>query len=145
MQNRYTPNDPGIKLTTWKSWKTCRKNNADLVVHLQVESIKEKSIVWQEGAPVHTVLYDSPHISVGSVCNWVYVYLFLVVYVQLQTDALVMAVDLYKKDLKIYGHKGIPRFHRSKSFSDRIDQNLMLLCRECPKLHTLVSTKWSWN
>lgn len=66
MQNRYTPNDPGIKITTSKSWKVCRMNNPDLSVHLQVESRKEKTVVWQEGAPVKTILYDSPHIGVST-------------------------------------------------------------------------------
>lgn len=65
LQNRYTPNDPGIKITTGKSWKLCRKNNPDLCVHLQVESMKEKVLIWQENAPVKTILYDSPHIGVS--------------------------------------------------------------------------------
>lgn len=66
LQNRYTPNDPGINVTTRKSWKICRKNNPNLSVHLQVESIKEKTVMFQEGAPVKTILYDSPHTGVNT-------------------------------------------------------------------------------
>lgn len=66
LQNRYTPNDPGINVTTRKSWKICRKNNPNLSVHLQVESIKEKTVMFQDGAPVKTILYDSPHTGVNT-------------------------------------------------------------------------------
>lgn len=64
MQNRYTPNDINIKPVSYKTWKTARKNNSLFRVHLMVESLKEKPIIWQQGAPVGTVLYDSPHIMV---------------------------------------------------------------------------------
>lgn len=48
-------------------------------------------------------------------------------------------IDLYKMDLKVYGYKNIPRFYRSKSFHERIDGLLMLICRQCPYLTILVS------
>lgn len=47
-------------------------------------------------------------------------------------------IDLYKADLKVYGYKNIPRFYRSKSFHERIDGLLMLICRQCPYLTILV-------
>ncbi|XP_074029741.1 uncharacterized protein isoform X2 [Leptinotarsa decemlineata] len=122
LQNRYTPNDVNIRPVSPCIWKRCRKSNTLLSVHLQVQSIKEKTIIWQEWAPVRTVLYDSPHIG-------------------LRTDALLNAVEFYGKDLRIYGHKNIPRFHRSKSFSERIDENLMMLVRGCTYLSTLIVTE----
>lgn len=64
LQNRYTPNDVNIRPVCSQIWKKCRENNPALSVHLQLESMKEKPIIWQEKAPVRTVLYDSPHIGV---------------------------------------------------------------------------------
>ncbi|XP_018563430.1 uncharacterized protein LOC108905140 isoform X2 [Anoplophora glabripennis] len=122
LQNRYTPNDINIKPVSPQVWKKCRQNNPTLSVHLQLESVKEKPIIWQENAPARTVLYDSPHIG-------------------LRTDALVTTIEFYHEHLRIYGHKGIPRFHRSRSFTERIDENLMMLVRQCTYLSTLVVTE----
>ncbi|CAG9819405.1 unnamed protein product [Phaedon cochleariae] len=119
VQNRYTSNDIYVTPVSSYVWKKCRQNNAFLSVHLQVESRKEKVVIWQENAAVRTLLYDSPHIG-------------------LRTEDLVTAIELYKEDLRIYGHKNIPRFHRSKSFNERIDENLMMLIRQCKFLSTLV-------
>jgi F-box protein 39 len=121
LQNRYTPNDINIKPVSYKTWKTARKNNPNLKVHLQLESVKEKAIIWQQGAPVSTVLYDSPHIK-------------------LRTDHLMTVIEFYKSTLRIFGHKNIPRFYRSKSFHERVDGSLMLLTRQCFYLTTLVRT-----
>lgn len=69
LQNRYTPNDVNILAVNFAVWKKCRKDNPGLNVHLQVQSVKEKVIIWQQNAPVRTVLYDSPHIGVSiNVC-----------------------------------------------------------------------------
>ncbi|CAH1979516.1 unnamed protein product [Acanthoscelides obtectus] len=122
VQNRYTPNDINIRPVSPVVWKKCRKQNKRLNVHLQVESFKEKALIWQENAPVRTVLYDSPHIG-------------------LRPDALVTAIDFYREDLRIYGHKSIPRFYRSKSFIDRIDEHLVMLVQRCTYLSTLVVTE----
>ncbi|KAG5897483.1 hypothetical protein JTB14_031107 [Gonioctena quinquepunctata] len=122
LQNRYTPNDINIKPVSPYTWKRCRKSNRYLSVHLQIESLKDKAIIWQEMAPVRTVLYNSPHIG-------------------LRPDALLTAVEFYKKDLRIYGHLNIPRFHRSKSFGDRIDEHLIMLVKDCTYLSTLVITE----
>lgn len=66
LQNRYTPHAFEIKIDAVSAitWRNCRKNNPYLRVHLQLETIKEKPLIWQEEAPVWTVLYDSPHIGV---------------------------------------------------------------------------------
>lgn len=48
-------------------------------------------------------------------------------------------IELYKNDLRIYGHKKLPRGYRPKSFHERVDGSLLLLCRQCPNLNTLVS------
>ncbi|RZC42746.1 uncharacterized protein BDFB_000327 [Asbolus verrucosus] len=122
LQNRYTPNDIIIKPVSYKTWKTTRKNSPKLKVHLQIESLKERALIWQQGAPVTTILYDSPHI-------------------RLRGDALMTAVEFYKDKLRVYGHKNIPRFYRSKSFYERIDSNLLLLVRQCPYLTTLIITE----
>lgn len=49
------------------------------------------------------------------------------------------AIEFYNNVLRIYGHRGIPRFHRSKSFVDRIDEYLVMLVNRCTYLSTLVS------
>ncbi|CAG9829257.1 unnamed protein product [Diabrotica balteata] len=122
VQNRYTSTDIKIMPVSPDSWKKCRKENTGLSVHLHLESMKEKPLIWQQSAPVRSLIYDSPHIGI-------------------RTDTLITAIDFYGKDLRIYGHKNIPRFHRSKSFSERMDQNLMMLIRQCTYLSTLVVTE----
>ncbi|KYB25539.1 uncharacterized protein LOC658962 isoform X1 [Tribolium castaneum] len=122
LQNRYTPNDINMKPVDFKTWKLARKNNPELRVHLQIESLKEKPLIWQQGAPVSTVLYDSPHIM-------------------LREDALMTAIEFYKDTLRVFGHKNIPRFHRNKSFYERVDSSLMLLVRQCLHLNTLIVTE----
>ncbi|XP_046679821.1 F-box/LRR-repeat protein 21-like [Homalodisca vitripennis] len=117
IQNRYTPLD--ITAVSSKSWKQCAKNNPSLKVHLRVECIRERHLLWQESAPVHTVLYVSPQ------CK-------------LLTDILTRAMDLYKDQLCVFGHIKLPRFHQPKSFNDRMDPFLLMMCRVCPNLHTLV-------
>lgn len=39
---------------------------------------------------------------------------------------------------QVYGHFDLPRYHGSKSFSDRCDVHLVSLVRTCPKIHTLI-------
>lgn len=120
LQNRYTPSELIINPVSGKCWLACRKNNPTLCVHLELESVKEKEIIWQEFAPVKSILYDSPKIEV-------------------QNDAIISAVELYRKDLQIYGHKSLPKNYKLKSFHERADGSLLLLCRQCFKLRTLVS------
>lgn len=58
---------------------------------------------------------------------------------QLKADTLITAIDMFKDDLRTYGHLNIPEFHMPKSFADRNDENLVLLARSCNYLSTLVS------
>lgn len=80
LQNRYTPNDVNIKSINPAVWKKCRMDNPGLNVHLQVQSVKEKVIIWQQNAPVRTVLYDSPQIGV-SIC---FCFMFLLIFTGLK-------------------------------------------------------------
>jgi F-box protein 39 len=55
-------------------------------------------------------------------------------------SSILTIVDLYRDRLKVYGHLGLPRFHTSNSFQNRIDMSLITLVRECPNLNTLVNS-----
>lgn len=48
-------------------------------------------------------------------------------------------VEMYRECLKIFGHKNLPRGYRPRSFHDRGDSSLLLLCRQCTYLKTLVN------
>ncbi|XP_060527532.1 uncharacterized protein LOC132702781 [Cylas formicarius] len=122
LQNTYTMDDVFVPAVAAAAWKAMRKINQKLNVHLAVESKRPKRLVWQEGAPVRSVLYDSSHIGMS-------------------TEILVKLIDYYKSDLRIYGHLSIPRFHMPKSFFDRNDGNLLLLVRQCSYLSTLIVTE----
>ncbi|XP_031350774.1 uncharacterized protein LOC116176386 isoform X2 [Photinus pyralis] len=117
-QNRYTPSDFTIKPVPAKIWKNCHRNNPKLCIHLELQCNKDRQLIWQDGAPVKSILYDSPHTT--------------------QTLQLINAVELYRKTLTIYGHKNRPRYYRSKSFHERIDCTLLLLCRQCTSLKVLI-------
>lgn len=65
VQNKYSPDDILVKPILEKVWKSCRKNNPVLKVHLKLESTKPKTLVWQLGAPVKSIIYDSPQIGVS--------------------------------------------------------------------------------
>ena len=45
-------------------WKMCRKRNPQLRVHLLTEGKRAKEVIFQEGAPVKSIVFDSPHIKV---------------------------------------------------------------------------------
>lgn len=67
VQNSYTPVD--IKPCSWQAWKSCREINGRLQVHLRNESAKGHALVWQEYAPVYSVLFDSSKIMVSKSLN----------------------------------------------------------------------------
>ncbi|XP_075220299.1 uncharacterized protein LOC142323877 isoform X2 [Lycorma delicatula] len=117
IQNRYTPLD--IPPVNPKTWRDCRKKNNKLAVHLKVESKRDRQLLWQEEAPVHTVIYSSPE------CK-------------LQAETISRCVDLYGPDLEVFGHLGLPRYYQPESFDERHDLSLLLLCQMCPNLRTLV-------
>ncbi|KRT78421.1 hypothetical protein AMK59_7417, partial [Oryctes borbonicus] len=123
VQNKYSPDDIMVKPIADKVWKTCRKNNPDLKVHLRIESTKRKALVWQPGAPVKSIIFDSPEIGV-------------------ENDSAMTIVEIYKNDIAVFGHFNLPKVDKSKSFHERADSTLLLLCRLCPKLTTLIITEW---
>ncbi|XP_022207835.2 uncharacterized protein LOC111064417 isoform X1 [Nilaparvata lugens] len=116
IQNRYTPLE--VPAVGAKCWRECAKRSAHLSVHLRVESKRERQLLWQEAAPVRTVLFSSPQ------CK-------------LTTELILKCVDLYGAKLEVFGHLGIPRFHQPESFNERNDPFLLLLCKMCPNLQTL--------
>lgn len=64
LQNRYTPID--IEPMCSFDWKHCNKTNPKLKVHLRIESIRERQILWQPAAPVSSIIYKSPNTQVSS-------------------------------------------------------------------------------
>ena len=58
---------------------------------------------------------------------------------------VIQMVEHYKRDLEVYAHKQLPRYHMPSSFEDRADSALMLLVRQCPYIHTLVSAHSNIN
>nr|XP_045596063.1 F-box only protein 39-like isoform X1 [Procambarus clarkii] len=116
VQNKYT--DYGRSLS-YKAWKLCRAANPRLRVHLCNEGSSKDEIIWQQHAPVKSIVYDNP-------------------YARVTTPVIPTIIDLYKQDLEVYAHKQLPRFHMPRSFQDRIDSSLVLLIRQCPYIHTLV-------
>ncbi|PSN51058.1 hypothetical protein C0J52_01522 [Blattella germanica] len=119
VQNRYTPGDINIRPIPGRVWRQCRRNNTSLAVHLEMEGARDRDVLWQDRAPVHSILYNSRHIK-------------------MVTESVLTAIDMYKLDLHVYGHRGLPRFYMAKSFHERVDSLLVLLCRQCPYLHTLM-------
>lgn len=63
LQNRYTPID--IESMHSSDWKHCVKINSELKVHLRIESIRERHVLWQPGAPVSSIIYKSPNMRVS--------------------------------------------------------------------------------
>lgn len=58
---------------------------------------------------------------------------------QASTFSINLAVELYRMDLELYAHKGLPRYFISRSFGERPDSAYLYLVRQCPFIHTLVS------
>ncbi|KAI5713435.1 hypothetical protein M8J75_016422 [Diaphorina citri] len=112
VQNRYTPVD--VVAVAKSAWKRCKFR-----VHLGVSTRREKTLLIQEGARVSSVIYASPQIK-------------------LQADTISRVIELYKDTLRVYGHTCLPRYHQAKSFHDRMDSWLLLMCRQSPNLETLM-------
>lgn len=64
LQNRYTPID--IEPMNSFDWKQCIKTNPTLKVHLRVESIRERQVLWQPSSPVSSIIYKSANIRVSN-------------------------------------------------------------------------------
>eukprot|EP00092_Neocalanus_flemingeri_P001028 GFUD01001097.1.p1 GENE.GFUD01001097.1~~GFUD01001097.1.p1 ORF type:complete len:570 (-),score=89.29 GFUD01001097.1:101-1810(-) len=103
----------------YRIWKQCRKSHPRLRVHLVTEGKHKKELTYQTKAPVKSLVYDTP-------------------YTRANQFAINLAVELYKTDLEVYCHQGLPRFTRSRSFHDRADSAYLYLVRQCPYLHTLM-------
>ncbi|KAK7872795.1 hypothetical protein R5R35_011919 [Gryllus longicercus] len=120
VQNRYTPAEVGLlRSLSARAWRQCRNSNPYLCVHFSMDGVRNRDVVWQDKAPVRSIVYDSPHVKVA-------------------TQSILTTVDLYRGDLWVYAHKSLPRFHQPKAFQERVDSLLLLLCRQCPYLHTLM-------
>jgi len=97
-------------------WQKCKAENPVLRVH--IESVTD--VLWQESAPVASLTFTSRKAMI-------------------QPDVIMTAIEKYGPELTSLAYIGIPYFHRSKSFHDRADSPLVLLCRSCPYLESLVS------
>ncbi|CAH0394318.1 unnamed protein product [Bemisia tabaci] len=117
IQNKYTPQE--LTAVSPKAWKQLSKKKPDLQVHLQLVSNLEKGILWQDGAPVASIWYESPKIKVDG-------------------DSVSTAVEMYGPTLRFYGHTHPPKYHQSKSFRDRMDPFFVFLVNKCPNLTTLI-------
>ena len=62
VQNTYTTENS--KTCSSNAWMTYKQRNPRLRVHLYIRSNKDQHLVWQDSAPVHTVVFDSPKIKV---------------------------------------------------------------------------------
>ena len=103
----------------FRIWKQLRKIHPRLRVHLVTEGKHRKEITYQSKAPVKSIMYDTP-------------------YARANQFSINLAVELYKTDLEVYCHRGLPRFSRSRSFHERPDSCYLYLVRQCPYIHTLV-------
>jgi len=103
----------------YRIWKQLRKIHPRLRVHLVTEGKHRKEMIFQTKAPVKSILYDTP-------------------FSRANQYSINLAVDLYKTDLEVYGHRGLPRFSRSRSFHERPDSSYLYLIRQCPYIHTLM-------
>jgi len=103
----------------YRIWKQCRKTHPRLRVHLVTEGKHKKEMTYQTKAPVKSLVYDTP-------------------YNRANQFSINLAVELYKTDLEVYCHSGLPRFSRSRSFHERADSAYLYLTRQCPYLHTLM-------
>ncbi|KNC31013.1 hypothetical protein FF38_03272 [Lucilia cuprina] len=119
LQNCYTSSYLTIGHCSVKAWRVLKRDNPKLKVHLRVESMNDGEIVFQPEAPVYSVTYAAPKTKI-------------------HPDILMKMVDHYKNHLAVYGYETMPRFTSPKSFHNRIDSLMLLMCRQCFNLHTLL-------
>ena len=134
----------------FRVWKTTRKHNPRLRIHLVTEGRHKNEIMFQQKAPVKSIVYDTPYNKVNDdVIMFIYIILdFVQAIIQLWSYVsfnfqvspfyINLIVELYRTDLETYVHHGIPRFYTAKSFHDRADSTYLYLVRQCPYIHTLV-------
>ncbi|XP_055920996.1 F-box only protein 39 [Eupeodes corollae] len=119
LQNRYTPIAGSITACGAKAWRALKRDNPSLKVHLRVESASDGEILLQPEAPVYSILYNAPKTKI-------------------KPDLLIRMVDHYKGTLTTYGHELLPKFVSPKSFDNRVDSLILLLCRQSYNLETLI-------
>ncbi|KAK6640064.1 hypothetical protein RUM43_008341 [Polyplax serrata] len=113
--NMYSPPVENCKPISAKVWHQCKIDNPELSVHIECMG----TVFWQYLAPVKSLIFNSPTEMV-------------------QTNVILLAIENYSIYLETFVHQGMPRFVRSKSFHDRADSALMLLCNQCSNLRTIV-------
>lgn len=119
VQNKHTPTAISLSSCTAKAWRTAKRDNPDLKVHMRVESTNCGEFVFQPEAPVHSIVYRTPKTKISP-------------------ETMLRIIDNYKTTLTSFGHEMLPRFTSSKSFNSRCDSLLVLLARECRQLRRLV-------
>ena len=117
VSNAYT--EPTPTPVDYRVWRALRKAAPKIRVHLVTEGKHKKEVVFQTRAPVKSVVYDTP-------------------YTRATQYSMDTVVDLYRTDLEVYCHSGLPRFHRQRGFVHRPDSAYLSLASECPYLHTLM-------
>ncbi|XP_053595354.1 uncharacterized protein LOC103577916 [Microplitis demolitor] len=123
-QNRYSPVDTTVRLPKHSSWIKLRKNNPYLKVHFEVESNKPDVILPIEfpehsSIPCHSIVIDNQTAQITA------------------SMMLAQAIN-FQKSLAIYAIKSIPKYYQHRSFSKRIDEVIVRLCRTCPNINTLM-------
>lgn len=120
LQNCYTPKYVTISACGVKAWRSLKKTNPRMRVHLRLENLDDGEVVLQPEAPVHSITYCAPQ-------------------ARIRPELVVRMVDHYRNTLAVYGHELLPRFSSPKPFHNRIDSLLLLMCRQCFNVDTLVS------
>lgn len=120
LQNCYTPSHLTISACGVKAWRSLKVTNPRMRVHLRMENLVDGEVVLQPEAPVHSITYSAPQ-------------------ARIRHELLIRMVDHYKNSLTVFGHELLPRFSSPKPFHARIDSLLLLMCRQCFNLDTLVS------
>uniref|UniRef100_A0A0A9XD34 Uncharacterized protein n=1 Tax=Lygus hesperus TaxID=30085 RepID=A0A0A9XD34_LYGHE len=117
VQTRLTP--ASARSLSPKCWQAAAKQNPNMRVHLALETKTDRQLLWQEKAPVNSILVDSP------ACK-------------LEPDNVMRIIQWYSENLRYFGYLGIPKYHQPKSFNERMDPFLVMLVKECPKIETFV-------
>ncbi|XP_015923111.1 uncharacterized protein [Parasteatoda tepidariorum] len=109
----------GCISVSYKVWKEFIKLSPFLRVHHVLESGTKTPIAWQEGAPVRSIIYDTPESEILISCIYT-------------------ASNIYCNTLEVFAYLGLPQYNLHDSFDERADISLILLSRCCLYLDTLV-------
>ncbi|CAH1775640.1 unnamed protein product, partial [Owenia fusiformis] len=100
-------------------WKEVKQLNPMFRVQLICKGKCRTEIVFQDRAPVNSIIYSTPYSSITP-------------------DVIMHISEHYSKTLTTYAHTGLPKSHGSQSFHERGDGMLLHLVKTCPKLSTLI-------